>query len=284
MSEIAIALGTFDGVHLGHTAVLNETAGFEKIALTFNAPPKGGENNLLMLPEEKNNTLKTMGIKPIVLNFQDVKDLSPLEFLNNVKEKYNPLVIASGFNFRFGKNAEGNSDVLLDFCKKNGIEYRLSNAVMFENAPISSTRIRQAVAKGDVQSAFKMLGRYFSFENKVIHGEKRGRIIGFPTINQPYPKKLVVPRFGVYASIVEIDGKTYPAVTDIGIRPTFKTEYIISETNIIDYNGDAYEKSARISLVQFLRDETKFGSLNELKSAISRDKKKASEILKNTSV
>ncbi|MEE1025974.1 MAG: riboflavin biosynthesis protein RibF [Acutalibacteraceae bacterium] len=284
MSKIAIALGTFDGIHLGHTAVLNKTVGFKKIALTFNTPPKGGNTNLLMTPEEKNKSLEIMGIKPIVLDFKEVKNLSPLEFLNNVKEKYNPSVIASGFNFHFGKNAEGNTDILLDFCNKNGIEYRLSNAVMFENAPISSTRIRQAVAKGDVLSAFQMLGRYFSFETQVTHGEKRGRTIGFPTINQPYPKELVVPRFGVYASMVQIDGKVYPAVTDIGIRPTFETDYIISETNIMDYNGDAYEKSARISLVGFLRDETKFGSLNELKSAIAKDKEKASKILEKISI
>lgn len=282
MVDIAIALGTFDGIHLGHTAVLNQTVGLKQIALTFNTPPKAGTGgNLLMTAEAKNSALRLMGIEPIVLDFQSIKDTAPLDFLNGIYEKYSPKVIASGFNFRFGKNAAGDSRLLADFCKEKSIEYRLANAVQYEGEAISSTRIRGLISNGDITTATKMLGRYFTFETAVVHGDERGRTIGFPTINQVYPTELVVPKFGVYASVATIDGKDYPAVTDIGVRPTFKTDYVISETNIIGYNSDAYEKTVRISLVDFIRPETRFSGIDELKTAIERDKKIAERILKD---
>ena len=105
--------------------------------------------------------------------------------------------------------------------------------------------------------------------------------MGFPTLNIPYPKELVTPKFGVYASLAEIDGKIYKAVTDIGVRPTFKTDFVISETNIMNFSGDVYGKAAKISLVDFIRGEVKFGGIDELKAAISKDKTIAAEILKN---
>ncbi len=282
MPNIAIALGTFDGVHIGHAAVLNKTVGCKRIALTFNTPPKSkGNVNLLMTSQDKINYLVKMGIEPIVLDFEKIKNLSPLEFLSSIKDKYHPQVIASGFNFRFGKNASGDKEFLADFCRKNNIEYRYAEAVMLDESPVSSTSIRGHIAAGEVKQASKMLDRYFSYEADVVHGDERGRTIGFPTINQVYPGELVIPRFGVYASFTVIDDRVYQSVTDIGRRPTFKTDYIISETNIIDYNSNAYEKKARIFLVDFIRDETRFNSLEELKNAIERDKSMAKSLLMN---
>lgn len=283
MSRKAIALGTFDGLHIGHTAVLNriKNKNFSSVALTFEIPPKAvGEekSSLLMTPEDKAEMLRKQGIEPEIMDFLTVKDISPIDFLKFVKEKYDPVLIASGFNFRFGRNAAGSCGLLKAFCDEQKIEYYCADAVMLNGKTVSSTRIRDMISRGNIKSATEMLGRYFSFETPIIHGDQRGRTIGFPTINQAYPEILVSPRFGVYASITEIEGKSYRSVTNIGIRPTYETDYIISETHIFDYNADAYEKQARVYLTDFIRDEVRFNSLEELKNAIERDKNVAQNV------
>ncbi len=284
MPEYSVALGTFDGLHLGHKAVLESVAknGLSPIALTFDLPPKfRSEQNLLMTPENKINSLEALGIKVEVMDFEKVKNVSADEFLAFIKNKFSPKIIATGYDFRFGKGALGNTKQIADFCKINGIEYICANAVFSQNEPVSSTRIRELIKDGEIKSANKMLGYTFSFSGEITHGDARGRTMGFPTLNISYPKALVTPKFGVYASMAEIDGKIYKAVTDIGIRPTFKTDFVISETNIMDFEGDVYGKDAKIYLVDFIRGERKFSDINELKGAISLDKKTAAEILKD---
>ncbi len=278
MEKTSIAFGTFDGLHKGHLAVLENIMGeFDlPFALTFQAPPKdiklGKKSELIMTLEEKNKLLKSMGVNPVVLDFERVKNLEPLEFLNKIKDEYNPAFISSGFNFKFGKDAKGDTATLEKFCSENKIQYVKTPPVDFFGEPISSTRIRNAIKSGDLSLAKSMLGRDFYFKGEVIHGDERGRTIGFPTINQFYPNELVLPRFGVYASVTVIDKIPYKSVTNIGIRPTFKTDYVLSETHIMDYKGDAYGKRVKIILKAHLRDEIKFSSLEELKSAIEGDK------------
>lgn len=280
MKKYAIALGTFDGLHLGHMAVLKNICnnGYSPLALTFDTPPRMqyvNKRGLIFTKEDKYALFDSMGIQAFSLEFDKVKNLSPLDFLIQLIEEYHPSLIASGFNFRFGRGAVGDDVLLNAFCKEKGIEYIAEPPVMEQGLPISSTRIRNAVSSGEVVLAKKMLGRYFSFKNTVIHGDRRGRTIGFPTMNQAYPTELVAPRFGVYASLTEIDGKCYRSVTNIGKRPTFETDYIISETHLFNYNFDAYGKKARVYLTQFIRDEVKFNGIDELKKAIAEDTKKA---------
>ena len=284
MPEYSVALGTFDGLHLGHKTVLEGIIknGLTPIALTFNLPPKAdAKNNLLMTPKDKIKALEALGIGAEVLEFEKVKNLTPNDFLAFIKEKFSPKIIATGYNFRFGRGATGSTKDILDFCQKNGMEYICADAVTAEGEPVSSSRIRLLIGEGDIKSANKMLGYNFSFSGEITHGDERGRTMGFPTLNIPYPKELVTPKFGVYASLAEIDGKIYKAVTDIGVRPTFKTDFVISETNIMNFSGDVYGKAAKISLVDFIRGEVKFGGIDELKAAISKDKTIAAEILKN---
>ena len=287
MSEYSVALGTFDGLHLGHKAVLNAIVkdGLKPIALTFNFPPKlNSKENLLMTLEDKIKGLAELGITAEVMDFEKVKNIPPEEFLAFVKNKFSPKIIATGYDFRFGKGAFGRTEHISEFCQKNDIEYFCADAVCVDLKPVSSTQIRSLIGNGEIKTANKMLGNYFSFYGEVSHGDERGRVIGFPTLNIPYPTELVTPKFGVYASLTEIDGKLYKSVTDIGVRPTFKTDFVISETNIIDYSGDAYEKTAKIHLVDFIRGETRFNGLDELKKAISADKKTAVKILSNVSL
>lgn len=281
MDKCSIALGTFDGLHAGHMAVLDrvQQESDRPVALTFAFPPRlYGTNDdleLLITPEEKKQRLTAMGIRCEILHFEKIKDLSAEEFLMDMIERFHPSLIVSGFNFRFGKDAKGDTAALCSFCAAHGIRYENISPVLWQDAPVSSTRIRTAIKNGQIDDAENMLGRCFGFENPVIHGDERGRTIGFPTINQVYPAQLVVPRFGVYASRTEIDGVCYDSVTNIGRRPTFATDYIISETHLFDYSGDAYGKMARVSLTGFIRDEVRFETLEQLKQAIRRDKQTA---------
>ena len=271
----AIALGTFDGLHKGHRAVLSLPEDSIKIAVVFPLPPKAvlsGEPCAIMTEREKAQALKKVGIDEIfTLDFNKVKDMPPEFFLEFLKEKFSPDLISCGFNYHFGKNAAGNTVMLSDFCNKNGIELNCHGAVYDGGEPVSSTRIRQYLKNGEIEKANGLLTFPFSFTAEVISGDRRGRTIGFPTVNQKYPMVLIPLKFGVYKSKILIDGKEYEGITNIGIRPTFKTDYIISETYIIDFSGDLYGKEITTVPTRFVRGEVEFSSVEELKNQIERD-------------
>lgn len=271
----AIALGTFDGVHKGHRAVLDLPEDFRKIAVTFSLPPKAvltGKSALITTKEDKCRILKSIGIDEILtLRFESVREMSPEEFLGFLKEKYDPKYISCGFNYRFGKMGQGDTSLLKKFCADNGIELKIAEPVKVGDDIVSSTFIRNLLSNGDVGMASSLLSEPFSFTATVIEGDKRGRTIGFPTINQRYPEELVKLRFGVYKTKIEIDNNVFYGITDIGIRPTYKSDYVISETFIKDFSGDLYGKTLRIIPIEFLRDEKKFSSLEELKKQIEFD-------------
>ncbi len=273
--KTAIALGTFDGVHIAHRVVLSVPSGYKKVAVTFAAPPKMEfEKNLeLLMPfSKKQDILKDLGFEKIeILDFFEVKDKEPLQFLEFLFEKFKPSVISCGFNYRFGKNGKGDTELLKSFCEQKGIECRICQAVKKDGKIVSSTAIRTLLKNGEIQKANELLGSEFSFTAKVQRGDSRGRTIGFPTINQHYPEDLVKIKFGVYKTKVLFDDKAYDGITNIGIRPTFESEYIISETYIKDFSGDLYEKEVEIIPVEFLREEIKFASLEELKKQIEKD-------------
>lgn len=273
--KTAIALGTFDGVHIGHRAVLRLPDDYRKVAVTFSLPPKAvisGERSLITTPDDKCRILKNIGIDEVfLLEFEEVRNMSPIDFLRFLKQKYNPELISCGFNYRFGKDGCGDSNTIKKFCMDNGIQLNITEAVMSGGDIVSSTYIRGLLRDGKVTAAARLLTEPFSFEAEVIEGDKRGRTIGFPTVNQKYPEELVRLRFGVYKTKIEIDGKMYFGITDIGIRPTYELDYIISETYIKDFSGDLYGKNLRITPLEFLREEKKFSSLEELKKQIKKD-------------
>ena len=274
--KTAIALGTFDGVHIAHRFVLDLPKEYKKIAVTFAVPPKmmfSDNTELLMSFSKKERVLKELGFQEIeILDFEKVKNTEPLEFLENLVGKFNPSIISCGFNYRFGKNGAGDTALLSDFCNKNGIELRVSKPYLLpDSTPLSSSYIRSLLKGGQVDKANKFLYKPFSFTAKVEKGDQRGRIIGFPTINQKYPTDLVKLRFGVYKTEVLVDGEKYDAITDIGVRPTYETDFIISETFIKNFSGDLYGKEITVTPIKFLRDEKKFSNINELKKQIEID-------------
>lgn len=274
LQKSAIAFGTFDGLHIGHLAVLKAVtqSGYKPIAVTFEVPPKmKNKLELILRTEEKIALINKMGIETVVLNFDSVKNIPPKEFLEQIFEKYNPALISVGFDFRFGKEAAGDTETVKEFCREKRIECNVCPAVSIEDKIASSTEIRKSISNGDVERATAILGRPFSFTGEISHGDKRGRVIGFPTINIVYPENLVVPKFGVYLSEVVVDGKAYKGITNLGLRPTFKTDVPTSETHIFDFNSEVYGKMATISLLKFLREESRFNSLEKLKEAIQCD-------------
>lgn len=278
----ALALGTFDGLHTGHMSVINSAlqSGFESIAVIFADPPAASllnkEHANILDAQFKIKLLKQLGFADvIVLDFAKVKDIEATEFLENLVKQFNPEKICCGFNYTFGKDKRGNVTVLEKFCKDRKIELSVSQNVTSEGISISSTYIRSLIGEGNVKKANTFLNVPFGFCAEVLHGDERGRTIGFPTINQVYPKNLVLPRFGVYASRCTVNEKEYNAITNIGLRPTFKTEQVTAETYILDFNEDLYAQKICVTLDQFLRDEIRFENIDALKNQISLDIKTA---------
>lgn len=270
----AIALGTFDGLHKGHLAVLTMPDCYNKIALTFVVPPKAvmsGEPQMLMTFAEKAKRLKKMGIKAVKLDFGEISTMSAEDFLESIKKDFNPTYISCGFNYRFGKGGKGDTSLLEAFCRKNNITFKVCAPVTEEGKTVSSSRIREYLKNGDVECANRFLSEPFFYETEVLHGDGRGKTLGFPTINQKYPENLTPLKFGVYRTEITVDNKKYTGLTDIGNRPTYPVDYIISETFIKDFSGDAYGKTVKVTPIKFLRPEIKFESFEELKEQLNKD-------------
>ena len=292
MSEkqsVLIALGNFDGLHIGHRKVLesNKNNYDKKIALMFREHPgkflSGKAPAQLITPEKRNALLAEWGFTAEYIDFSEVSSLSPIEFVEEILiKKFGADALCCGFNYRFGKDAKGNADLLSIICKEKGLKLLVSSEVDYEGKPVSSTRIRECILKGDTKSVKEMLGRYFNYDFPVVHGDARGRFLGSPTINQFFTEDFAVPEFGVYASFTVVDGKKYPSVTNIGVRPTIGNSEKRSETNIIGFDGDLYGKRIEVNLVEKIRGEMVFGSLEELSAQISRDRKTSLEIAKRT--
>lgn len=290
--RLAVALGTFDGFHLGHKMVIDRViqSGKKPAVLLFDEHPQKvlskkspGE---LITETKKKELLKSWGVEPIIINFGDIMNLTYEEFFNEILlKKVGATALSCGFNYRFGANANGNCEKLYALCKKENIELYVSDAVKYMGEPISSTRIRTAIKNGDIESANVMLGREFSYDFLVVHGDARGRTIDSPTINQFFTDDFIVPEYGVYASYSVIDGKKYPSVTNIGIRPTIEGySKERSETNIVGYEGDLYDKNIDVHLLKKIRGEIKFSDLDGLKNQIAKDREVSKTISKEKGI
>ncbi len=273
MSGFAIALGMFDSVHIGHKAVIEAAvnSGYRSVVLTFDKIPSKGEKTVLSESEKQQKLLSTGADQVQILEFEEFKNYSPKEFLQYLTNHIKVKKLCCGFNFRFGKGAKGDTAFLRKFCQENDIEYFEAPEIKSGGKTVSTTYIKELLAKGDVKLAAHLLGESFSFTAEVIKGDSRGRWLGFPTANQQYPKDKTELKFGVYHTNVEIEGKVYDGVTNVGVRPTFKNDFISAETYIIDFDGDCYGKELKLSFIEYIRGERKFETVEELVEEITEN-------------
>lgn len=286
----AVAVGGFDGVHIGHRAMIMTLVNEAKrnsvpsVVFTFDANdyPKS-EAKLLTTDEKKNSLLSSLGVDAVVsAPFSEIKDMSASDFIRNVfvgllKAKS----VVCGYDFRFGSNREGDVSLIRSMLSESGVSVITPNAVTLDGMPVSSTLIRNHIANGDFIKANALLGYSFSFNSEAVHGRMLGRTLGFPTVNQQYPLRLAIPRYGVYAVRCKIDGNIYGGVANIGVKPTVGIEDLpLCETHLFDYSGDCYGSDVETEFVAFIREEEKFSSLDALRKQVFCDISAAKNILK----
>lgn len=283
----AAALGIFDGVHLGHRAVINRAVELARInnissaVFTFDTATvtSKGRNDHLLPAQVKHSVIKELGIEKILsVPFESVKNHTAEEFVRDILcGELGAVYAVCGEDFRFGKNASGNAGVLKELGKKYGFEVDIVPAVKDRNGRrVSSTDIRKMLACGDIKEANILLGSPYSFKLKVENGFRIGRTLNFPTVNQYFEKGQAPLCYGVYASRAEYGGKCYQSVTNIGMKPTVaNTDVPLAETHIIGFDGDIYGEEVKISLLEYIRPEIKFDSIEELKKQIAEDINKA---------
>lgn len=292
----AVALGYFDGIHKGHRAVLRkalscaEEKDLVPVVLLFDVHPRklisGDVPPMLMSEEKKREKLIEMGFTVIPFDFRRGMSYTPEEFIERVLvERLNVKAVSCGYDYRFGKGGKGNAETLAELLAPSGVDVFIRDAVLSDGDAVSSTKIRQLITEGNITRANELLGDFFSYDPVVTHGDGVGHTLGFPTINQFFPEDFIVPRFGVYASRVRLGDKYYPAVTNVGVRPTVAGDSMRSETCIIGFSGDLYGKRVEVSLLSYIRQEIKFPDLETLKNQVEKDKATAlkiySEVMKN---
>lgn len=270
---MAIALGMFDSVHIGHKAVINGVFkdGCHSAVLTFDSLPTKDQKKVLTNDEKREKLLAT-GVDTVeMLDFENFRNLSPKEFLDCINRNGTIKRVACGFNYRFGKKAEGDTAFLRKYCEENGIEYFEAPEVCVNGKTVSTTYIKELLADGKIEKANELLVEPFSIAAPVINGAQRGRKLGFPTANQKYPEEKCPIKNGVYRTRVTMGMQVFNGVTDIGVRPTFNGDCLLAETYIIGFKGDCYDNNIKVSFLEFLRDEKRFDSKEALTAAIKEN-------------
>ena len=276
------SLGFFDGVHLGHQALLKacgelaEKYGCRVGVVTFTAHPDalvlGKAPVLLNTSEDRKRLLQRYGAEEILeLPFDEkMRKLSWQDFIRMLEEK-GAAGLVCGEDFRFGHRGEGNAALLKSYCREKDLACAIVPEQILDGGRISSTRIRALLEAGDVASANRLLGHPHILSGVVEAGKQLGRTLGFPTANLPLPDGVLIPKFGVYATKVAVGEKTYPAVTNIGTRPTVNGQGANAECHLLNFTGDLYGKEITVAFCDFLRPEQKFASLEDLKAQIAAD-------------
>jgi len=289
-NKTAVALGSFDGLHKGHMSVIacalsQKERGLIPVVLLFDSHPlqtlTGNAPVKILQDSMRNEILENASVKTEIISFKEIMNLSCKEFVEEILiKKLNAGAVCCGENYRFGKNNQGGCETLKALCDEYKIELIISKTVEYQGSPVSSTRIRRAIESGDISSANAMLGREFGYKLKVVSGDKRGRLIGAPTINQHFEENFVIPKIGVYASVAAVDGAQYPSVTNIGLRPSFANADLRSETCLLGFSGDLYGRDIEVRLLKYLRPETKFDSMEALGAQIKLDAAESENIFK----
>lgn len=281
-----LGIGSFDGVHIGHQKLISDLIACSKrmslpsVVLTFDCSPRkllspDSFKGYITTPEEKFSLLMSSGIDSLVFRLFDepFAKMAWQEFVKNIlvnRLQANTVVI--GFNFGFGKGKAGNADTLKTELAKFGCKCEVTQPVIIDGQVVSSSLIREAILNGDFERANKFLGREVCFTGKVIHGDHRGREMGFPTANLKLEESMkTLPPNGVYACYVDIDGESFEAIVNIGMRPTFSGKEYLLEAHLPDFSSDLYHKTIKVRFVQRIREEQKFADMQSLIFQIHKD-------------
>ena len=281
---LSIAIGVFDGVHIGHQALIRQTAkgakqlGGRALAATFDPLPiqalaPGAPPSALSDVDDRVRLLHAAGADDVVV-FHFTKEFAALdadEFVRRLVGAGEVRRIFVGEDFQFGHDRGGNVRTLAAAGAKHGFEVVVATPVTEGGEVVSSTRIRNALLAGDVTGAARLLGRPYSVKGTVVHGEKRGRELGFPTINLSVPPQRLLPRDGIYAMTVRVRDEEVVAAASLGVRPTFGGGDRALEAYLLDWDGDVYGDTIEAAFVKRLRDELRFASAEELTEQIARD-------------
>ncbi|MCM1313971.1 MAG: bifunctional riboflavin kinase/FAD synthetase [Prevotella sp.] len=288
----AVALGLFDGVHLGHRAVLDlaleqKKNGLQPAVFTFNPTAvlrkTSGQDGYIYTHIHKYNMLAEYGFLCNIysVQFEELCGMSGEEFAKNIlAKKMNAKIVCCGNNFRFGKNASCGVEDLRRFGERYGFEVHTAEPVKINDITVSSGEIRRCLVSGEIERANTFLGMPYKICNTVVHGNEIGRTINFPTLNQEYSKGQLVLKYGVYFTTTYINKIKYKSITNIGVKPTIAGKRTpLAETHILDFAGDLYGKNIMVEFHKFIRPEMKFSSVEELKEQISKDIAVVREIL-----
>ncbi len=281
--KTVVVIGGFNAVHKGHAKLIGRAAEIAKlknlktVVFTFDENLELHKKSLSFLSEKRRKELLLgLGADEIyVQKFnKSFMSLSPEDFVNEILiKKLAAAAVVVGENFRFGKNASGDAKKLRSLCNEYGVECHISDLEKTDGgAVISSSLIKRLAEQGRVDEVYKYCGRLLTISGVVIHGREEGRQIGFPTVNFLLQENSIVPGRGVYCSQVTLDGKTYPAITNIGNAPTFDSSEELAETHIIGSDKDLYGKTIEVSLIKKLRATEKFDSKEKLINQLEKDK------------
>ncbi len=296
ISQSAITLGIFDGVHRGHQKLIQSICEWKRAhvathqslqskVISFDPHPvevlkTGTIIKRLCSLEERRKLIENFGIDHIVVipfTPQFAKTTARDFFEKTLVSEHHAAFIAIGENFYFGANKEGTPALLKKWCQEKGIECAIIPSIEADGSGISSTRIRHLLEEGNVTAAARLLGRNYALSSEVIHGEKRGRQLGFPTANLKLPTTGIgarcLPANGVYVSTATVEGRSFPAVTNVGTKPTIdeQNRLILIETHLLNFDEDLYGKQLTVEFCDRLRDEMKFPSIEALKEQIQKD-------------
>lgn len=282
--DLSIALGFFDGIHIGHKKVIENAVryakenGLQSAVISFTDHPScfllNRKPEYILLLNDKIEKIKELGVDYLYfLKFNEkFSQMKKEEYFDFLIEITSPKAITTGFNHFFGKNKEGDTKFLYEICKKNSIIYDKIPPVKINNNIVSSSVIRKALLAADFKTVKAMLNYDFYIKGIVIKGQNIGKKIGYRTININYPENIIKLPFGVYCTLCEVEEKTYKSVTNWGVKPTFGENNIpIIETHIFDFNADIYDKNVKITFLTKIRNEKKFDTSDELRAQIKKD-------------
>lgn len=279
----AIALGFFDGVHIAHQKIIKSTVSFAKknglfpVALSFDASPmeilSPEKIRYITSNKDKQQLIENLGAHPEFLSLSPkLLSMEAEEFVEKILVNvYNIRYAACGYNYRFGKGGHGDVGLLKELGCRFGFTVEVFDCETLYGESVSSSLIRNLITDGSISKANELLGRNFSIEGIVTEGKKLGRKLGYPTANVIYNEKLIIPKRGVYKTLITTEGQTFKAITNTGINPTVGGERLRTETYIPEFNDILYGKEIKIEFIDFIRAEKKFTNIEELKAQIAKD-------------